>query len=47
MGSFIQKKEALETCSYPEYFSHLQKERQIRQKIKLIYIFVKNRCRSH
>ena len=25
-------KEALETCNYPEYFLHLQKERQIWQK---------------
>ena len=29
MESFNHEKEALETCSYPEYFLHLQKERQI------------------
>ena len=28
----FHEKETLETCNYPEYFLHLQKERQIWQK---------------
>ena len=28
----VYSKKALETCNYPEYFLHLQKERQIWQK---------------
>ena len=29
LNSVIYSKKALEACNYPEYFSHLQKERQI------------------
>ena len=32
MGLIIYEKETHETCNYPEYFLHLQKERQIWQK---------------